>query len=345
MADKRFFDIAGPFTLGQLAEMTGSELSDPVAARITVSDVSPLHVAGAEHIGFLDNKKYVDAFRETKAGACFVRPELAGFAPAGTVCLTHKNPYMAYAIAAAAFYPTPKPVAFRAATAVIDPSAVIGSDCHIGENVVIGANVRLGDRCRIGAAAVIGDGVVIGDDATIHPRVCISHALIGNRVCLHPGVVVGSAGFGFAIDPATGFHSVPQLGRVVIGDDVDIGANSTIDRGAGPDTVIGQGTRLDNLVQIAHNAKLGKYVVMAAQSGVSGSTTVGDYVMIGGQVGIAGHLNIGSFAKIAAQSGIMRDVAPKENVMGSPAVPMKQFMRQVAMQSRLYTRKTQSEEK
>lgn len=344
MADKRFFNIAGPFTLGQLAEMTGSELSDPVAATVTVTDVAPLHDADGTRVSFLDNKNYLEAFKQTRARACFVRPELAGFAPAGTVCLKHKNPYMAYAIAATAFYPEAPALEGRAAGAVIDPTAVIGRDCHIGANAVIGANVKIGDRCRIGALCVIGDGVEIGNDCDILPRVTISHAVIGNRVRLHPGAVIGSAGFGFAIDLATGFKTVPQLGRVIIHDDVDIGANTTVDRGAGPDTVIGQGTRLDNLVQIGHNAKLGKFCVMAAQSGVSGSTEVGDYVMIGGQVGIAGHIKIGSGAKIAAQSGVMRDVEPKSSVMGTPSVPMKQFMRQFATLIQLATKRKHSEE-
>jgi UDP-3-O-[3-hydroxymyristoyl] glucosamine N-acyltransferase len=338
MADKRFFRVAGPFTLGQLAEMTGSVLSDPAAASRSMTDVATLQEANAEKISFLDNKKYVDFFRHTKAGAVFVKPELAAEAPAGTICLTHKNPYKAYALAAQAFYPAEKPRESRASTAVVDPSASIGRDCAVEHGVVIGRNARIGSRCRIQAHAVICDGVEIGDDADIGPNVYISHAIIGNKARIHPGAVIGRQGFGFALDP-TGYVAVPQLGRVIIGDDVEIGANTTIDRGAGPDTEIGQGTRIDNLVQIAHNVKIGKYCVIVAQTGISGSTHLGDYVMTGGQAGLAGHLHIGQGAKIGAQSGIMRDVPAGEEVLGSPALPIRQFMRQFALLGHLAAKK------
>ena len=342
MADKRFFTVAGPFTLGQLAEMTGSVLSDPAAAAKNVVDVATLQEANENKISFLDNKKYADFFRHTKAGAVFVKPELAKDAPSGTVCLTHKNPYKAYALAAQAFYPADKPRASEAPTAVIDPSAKIGADSAIEHGVVIGRNVKIGARCRIQAHAVIRDGVEIGDDADIGPNVYISHAIIGNKARFHPGAVIGRQGFGFALDP-TGYVAVPQLGRVLIGNDVEIGANTTIDRGAGPDTEIGDGTRIDNLVQIGHNVKIGKFCVIVSQTGISGSTHLGDYVMTGGQSGFAGHLHIGNGAKIAAQSGIMRDVPAGEELMGSPAVPIRQFLRQVAMLGRMTTKKGSEE--
>jgi len=342
MADPRFFQKAGPFTLGELAQLTGAVLSDPTAAEKKLIDVAPLQEAGAEHLSFLDNKKYVAFFKATKAGACFVRPELASEAPAGTVCLTHKNPYKAYALAAQAFYPQPKPESFRAPGAVIDPAAVIGADCHIGHGAVIGKGVKIGDRSRIGPLVVIEDNVEIGEDCDIGARVYLTHALVGKKVRVHPGAVIGRPGFGFAIDP-TGYVAVPQLGRVVIGDDVEIGANTTIDRGAGPDTVIGHGTRIDNLVQIGHNVQIGKFCVIVSQTGISGSTQLGDYVMTGGQSGFAGHLKIGAGAKIAAQSGIMRDIPPGGEVMGSPAVPIRQFMRQTAIWSRISLKKGNDE--
>lgn len=343
MADSRFFKTAGPFTLGQLAELTGSDISDPAAAARVVTDVASLQDATADAVSFLDNKKYTDAFRETKAGACFVKPELAGFAPAHTVCLTSKNPYKAYALAAQAFYPADAPVHYRAPSAVIDATAVIGRECSIEDGVIIGKNVKIGDRCRLQAYAVIRDGVEIGDDSDIGPHVCISHALIGKKARFHPGVCIGRQGFGFALDPA-GFVAVPQLGRVVIEDDVEIGAHSTVDRGAGPDTVIGQGTRIDNLVQIGHNVKIGRYCVIVSQTGISGSTQFGDFVMTGGQSGFAGHLKVGSGAKVAAQSGIMRDIPAGEEVMGSPAVPIRQFMRQTAIVNRMAKKKGSNDE-
>lgn len=338
MADRRFFTLAGPFQLGQLADMTGSVLSDSARATMSVTDVAPLDKAEKTHLSFLDNKKYLDLFRKTGAGACFVRPELAAFAPAGMVCLTTSNPYKAYAIAAQAFYPAEALKHFRAPTALIDPSATVGKDCIIEDGAIVGANVTIGNRCRIQAHAVICSGVEIGDDCEIGPHTYMTHALIGSKVRLHPGVCIGRPGFGFAIDPA-GFIAVPQLGRVIIEADVEIGANTTIDRGAGPDTVIGQGTRIDNLVQIGHNVKIGKYCVIVAQVGISGSTQLGDYVMLGGQVGVAGHITIGAGAKIAAQSGLMRDIPAKGEYMGSPAVPIRQGMRQVALLAKMAAKK------
>ena len=342
MADRRFFTLAGPFQLGQLAEMTGSTLSDTTRAGMIISDVATLDTADKACLTFLDNKKYMDLFKQTKAGACFVRPELAQFAPAETVCLMNKNPYKAYAIAAQAFYPQPVQKAYRSPTAAINGTATMGADCVIEDGVVIGANVKIGNRCRIQAHAVIREGVEIGDDCDIGPNTYVTHALIASRVRLHPGACIGRPGFGFAIDPA-GFVSVPQLGRVVIESDVEIGANTTIDRGAGPDTVIGQGTRIDNLVQIGHNVKIGKQCIIVAHVGISGSTQIGDYVMLGGQVGIAGHIKIGSGAKIAAQSGIMRDIPDGGAFMGSPAVPMKQGLRQAALLAKMATKKGSEE--
>jgi UDP-3-O-[3-hydroxymyristoyl] glucosamine N-acyltransferase len=300
--------------------------------------VAPLQDADSSRVSFFDNKKYIEQFRTTKAGAVFVRPELAALAPAGTVCLTHKNPYKAYALAAQAFYPPGKPGAGKAPGAVIDSTAIIGADCSIEHGALIGPRVTIGDRCRIGAHAVIREGVEIGADSDIGAHVHISHALIGRKARIHPGAVIGRQGFGFAIDPA-GYVAVPQLGRVIIGDDVEIGANTTVDRGAGPDTEIGQGTRIDNLVQIGHNVKIGRYCVIVAQTGISGSSQLGDYVMTGGQSGIAGHLSIGAGAKLGAQSGIMRDIEPGEEVLGSPALPIRQFMRQFALLARLAAKK------
>lgn len=343
MADKRFFTVAGPFTLGQLAELTGSVLSDPAAASVVVADVAPLQEAREGQLSFLDNRKYIDYFRHTKAAACFVRPELADQAPAGTVGLQNKNPYKAYAIAAQAFYPAERHREYVAPSAFVDPSAQVGRDCRIEHGALIGRNVRIGNGCRIEAHTVVRDGVEIGDNCDIGANCYITHAIIGANVKLYPGVCVGRAGFGFAIDPA-GYVSVPQLGRVLIEDGVEIGANSCIDRGAGPDTVIGRGTRIDNLVQIGHNVKIGRQCVIVSQTGISGSTQLGDFVMTGGQSGFAGHLKIGAGARIAAQSGVMRDVPAGSEVMGTPAVPIRQFMRQTANAARMSVKKGSTEE-
>jgi UDP-3-O-[3-hydroxymyristoyl] glucosamine N-acyltransferase len=263
---------------------------------------------------------------------------MAGRAPPGMALLIAGEPYKAFARASQAFYPAKPVTPRRAASAVVDPTALVPPDCDIGANVVIEAGVRLGARCEIGANTVIGATVELGDDCRIGANVTLSHCVIGARVVLHPGVRVGQAGFGFAPDPQ-GPVKVPQLGRVVIGDDVDIGANTTIDRGSGHDTVIGAGTMIDNLVQIGHNVVLGRGCVLAGLVGISGSTKLGDYVMVGGQTGFAGHLQIGSAVRIAAQSGVMRDIEPGATVCGSPAVPIGLFMKQVAILQRLARKK------
>lgn len=338
MADARFFRRAGPHSLSALATLTGARLADPASGDRLIEDVAPLESAGPADVTFLDNRKYTDAFAKSRAGAAFIADALASRAPAGMALLISREPYKAFARAAQAFYPPTPVTPGRATGAVIDPTAVVPDDCAIGPNVVIEAAARLGARCQIGPNSVIGPGVELGDDCVVAANVTLSHCVIGARVVLHPGARIGQAGFGFAPD-AAGPVKIPQLGRVIIGDDVDIGANTTIDRGSGHDTVIGPGTMIDNLVQIAHNVVLGRGCILAGQVGISGSTKLGDFVMAGGQAGLAGHLNIGTGARIAAQAGLMKDVAPGETVVGTPAVPAIAFWRQVAMMQRLAKKK------
>ncbi len=340
MSDTRFFTKKGPFTLAELAKVSGATLSDPSAENVQITDVAPLDTANSEQISFLDNRKYVDQFKNSKAGACIVQPKMAAFAPENTVCLLSDLPHKTYALVAQNFYPifTTLHVGI-AATAVIDPTAQIGVGCQIGAGVVIGANVIIGESCHIKANAVIDQGVVIGTNCLIDSNTTLSHCILGDRVVIYPGAQIGQRGFGFAIDPTAGFFTVPQLGRVIIGNDVEVGANTTIDRGAGPDTIIGDGTRLDNLVQIGHNVEIGKYCVMAGQSGISGSTKLGDFVMIGGQAGLAGHINVGTGAQVAGHSGIMRDIDAGANMMGYPAIPIKQFFKQIATLNKMTTKR------
>lgn len=338
MADPRFFKVAGPFTLAQLAEISGAapaEGGDPSARFV---DVAPLDQAGAEQVSFLDNRKYVAAFQASRAGLCVVAPEMADKAPAGMALLLSPDPYRAYARIAQAFYPTPAPEPWVAPTAWIDPAARLGEGCRVEPGAVIGAGAEIGVRCRIGANVVIGQGVSLGDDCTIGANATVSHAVVGSRVNIYPGARIGQDGFGFAMGPQ-GHLKVPQLGRVVIGNNVEIGANTTIDRGAGPDTVIGDGCMIDNLVQIGHNVQLGRGCVIVAQVGISGSTRMGDFVAAGGQAGITGHLKIGTGAKIAAQAGVMRDIGPGETVGGAPAVPMADWLRQSALLGKMARKK------
>jgi UDP-3-O-[3-hydroxymyristoyl] glucosamine N-acyltransferase len=232
------------------------------------------------------------------------------------------------------FYPIVPAVGGIDANAHIDPSAELGEGCAVAAGAVIGARASLGRDCRIGANAVVGPGVVLGDGCSIHAGATVSHALVGKRVVLYPGVRIGQDGFGFAMDPA-GHVRIPQLGRVIIGDDVEIGANTTVDRGSGPDTIIGSGTMIDNLVQIGHNVEIGRGCVIVSQAGISGSTKIGDHVTIAGHTGIAGHLTIGEGARVAGCSGVFRDVPAGAQMVGFPAVPSRQFFRQIKTLERL----------
>ncbi len=332
--DSRFFARTGPHRLAALAAAAGATLAEDAPAGAEFDSVAPLQRAGPRSVSFLDNRRYAPLLETTRAGAVIIHPELASRVPAGCAPILTKEPYAAWARVAALFHPPPPPRPGRHPSAVIDPAAVIDPTAEIGPLAVIGAGAEIGPRCRIGPGAVIGDGVVIGPDSRIGPLASISHALLGARVAIYPGARIGQDGFGFAVTDA-GFLTVPQLGRVIIEDDVEIGANTTIDRGSAQDTVIGAGSRLDNLVQIGHNVRIGRNCILVAQSGISGSTELGDFVVAGGQAGLTGHLRIGRKARIGAQAGVMSDVAEGADVVGSPAQPVREFFRQVAVLRKL----------
>ena len=351
MADPRFFTNTGALPLAVIAGKIGAEirLAGGVSYDVTsvlVHDVAPLSLADSNSISFFDNKKYLDEFKTSKAGFCITQPKYAGVAPVGMTLLVTDSPYAAYATLAQLFYPESLKSGLDVAGAVADsrfqgaaihPSVTIGQNVRISHGAVIGANVQISDSVYIGANVVIGKGVVIGENTCIDGNTTISHALIGQGVRIYAGAQIGQDGFGFA-PTKTGFFTVPQLGRVILEDGVFVGSNTTIDRGAGPDTVIGQGARIDNMVQIAHNVRLGKGCIVVAQVGIAGSTIIGDYVQIGGQTGIAGHVKIGNRVQIAANSGVFRDIADGEVVSGVPAVGFKQHMRQIAVLQKMAER-------
>lgn len=342
MADTRFFTQAVPHSLAEIASVGECVLAPGVDGTVKLSDVRPLKTADAEHLAFLDNAKYKADFKASKAGACIVAADMVPDAPAGMALLVSKNPYRSYALAATLFYPRHEGDEGISPAAHIDPAASIGRGPSIGPGVVIGAGARIGNYVRIEANTVIGPGVVIGDDSWIGPQVTLSHCVLGMRVRVHAGARIGQDGFGFALGPQ-GHVPVPQLGRVIIEDFVNIGANTTIDRGAGPDTVIGQGAVIDNLVQIGHNVKIGKGCVIVAQTGVSGSTVVDDFVVLGGQAGVAGHLHIGAGARVAAQSGVTKDIPAGQDVVGFPAAPRREYWKDAARLKKLLSKPTGKE--
>lgn len=327
MADPRFYHRAGPFDAASLAELTGSDVSGGSPDR-EFEDVAPLQSATSEQVSFIDNPKYLDAFRRTEAGAVVVHPDRREMAPEGCLLLLNPDPYRAYAVIATAFYPDEIEEPSIAPGAHVHATARVADGCRVDPGAVIGAHSVIGPGSWIGANTVIGEAVEIGARGRVGANVTISHAIIGNAVRILPGTCIGQDGFGYAMGPS-GHQKVPQLGRVIIGDGTEIGANVTIDRGAGPDTIIGRGAIIDNLVQIAHNVVVGDGCVIVAQVGISGSTELGRGVVLAGQVGVAGHLKIGDGATVTAQSGVMHDIPAGAVMFGSPAVPKTEAIRQL----------------
>lgn len=316
MPDSRFFLTPAPLTLRSILKLTGAVVDEGVDTARTFVSVAPLQLASAENISFLDNTKYVSQLPETQAGACFVRTKYADKVPAGTLALITDDPYAAYALTAQEFYPTAQKDSYIHPTAVVDDTACIGKYCYIDAHAVIGPGVQVGDNVRIGANSTV------------------THAILGSNIIIHRGVHIGQDGFGFA-PTKQGMVKVPQLGRVMVGDDVEIGSGTCIDRGAGPDTIIGRGTKIDNLVQIAHNVVIGTYCVIVAQVGIAGSAVIEDGVMIGGHSGIAGHITVGKNARLAAFSAAMKNIPPGETHGGAPAMPLKECFKQIAVLNKL----------
>ncbi|MDR3420479.1 MAG: UDP-3-O-(3-hydroxymyristoyl)glucosamine N-acyltransferase [Xanthobacteraceae bacterium] len=335
-----FFPTSHELTIREIVALTRAvpRLGVPLDRRI--GNIAPLDTARAGDITYLDNAKYLDALAVTRAGACLVVPRFEGAAPNNLAVLVTAEPHRAFVAVARALFPSAlRPSSLfggtgRARSAQVHASAHVEAGVTIDPLAVIGPDAEIGAGTLISAGAVIGPGVAIGRDCAIGAGATILHALIGDRVVIHSGVRIGQDGFGYLPSPQ-GHQKIPQTRRVIIQDDVEIGANATIDRGSTRDTVIGEGTKIDNLVQIAHNVTVGRRCLIAAQTGISGSSQVGDFVMMGGQVGLADHVTIGDGAMLAAQSGFMSDVPPGGRFMGSPAQPAREYMKGIALLRRL----------
>ena len=304
----------------------GRVVGDP--ARI-VRGVNSLELAGPDDLSFIVAPKNLDAALQSKA-SCLIAPD--GCAATEKTLIIAANPKAAFAAIVGLFHAPVRPPAGIHPSAVIDPSAVVSPEASIGPQATIGAGARIGARASLGASVAVGAGTLIGDDTIIHPNVTIYPGMrIGARCIIHAGVVIGSDGFGFVMDGGR-YVKIPQLGTVLIEDDVEIGANCTIDRATFGSTVIKRGTKLDNLVHIAHNVTVGEHATFSAQVGVAGSSTIGNYVVLGGQVGVADHADIGDKVVAGGQAGIITNqhIKPGEVVWGTPARPVHEAKRQIA---------------
>ncbi len=340
MTDPVFFAPSRLFSVSEIADLTGAKLVDPAHGERRVTGIASATQGGEGKLVFVEGKRNAKLLDGITAAAVLCTDDLAAHVPGGIAILLTPKPQWAFALAGRRIYPAaarPQPLTGETG---ISARAVLSDDAHIEEGVlieagaVIGPGVAIGTGSVIAANAVIGASSQIGRECFIGPCATIQNALIGNRVVIHGGAQIGREGFGFVAGPR-GAERLPQIGRVIIQDDVEIGANTTVDRGALADTVIGEGTKIDNLVQIAHNARIGRFCLIAGNVGLSGSVTLEDGVQLGGGVGIADHLTIGAGAQLAAGSGLMHDIPAGERWAGYPAMPFNQKAREIAALRRL----------
>jgi UDP-3-O-[3-hydroxymyristoyl] glucosamine N-acyltransferase len=348
MSDPVFFRRALELTIADIVGLTGASVDAAVDLSQRIDSVAPLDAAGPGTLVFLDNPKYADDLAATRASACLVQPRYRHLVPVGTAALVTREPYSAFAIVLGRLFPAAlRPSTIHpeenSAGAHVHPDARLETGVVVDPGVVVGPRAEIGAGTMLAANTTIGPDVRIGRQCSIGPNATVLNALIGDRVILHPGVRIGQDGFGFAMGPS-GHRKVPQIGRVIIQDDVEIGANSTVDRGANRDTCIGEGTKIDNLVQIGHNVVIGRHCVIVSQVGISGSCAIDDFVVIAGQAGLVGHLHVGKGAQIGAASGVMRDVAPGERVAGAPAQPVKDWLRGIALLRKLAARQEKAKD-
>lgn len=322
-------------SLGEIVDFVGGHYAG--TRDLLITTVASLTDATADQLSFLSNRKYASQLAQTNAGAVLVPKNLEG---ENDRWIRVDDPYFAISRIMTRWFgarPMPKGISPKASIA---PSARLGTNVAVGNFVTIGDDVVLGNNVTIFQGASIEAGSIIGDDCIIYPNVVVYDATrIGRRCVIHAGVIIGSDGYGFAMHKGK-HHKIPQIGIVRIEDDVEIGAGTTIDRAALGETVIGEGTKIDNLVQIGHNVKIGKHCLLVSQVGIAGSTELGDYVSVAGQSGFSGHLKIGNRVQVAAKSAVLEDVPDDTKVMGSPALPFNEFARRRAALKRLAKRKS-----
>jgi UDP-3-O-[3-hydroxymyristoyl] glucosamine N-acyltransferase len=328
-------------TVAEIISLTGAQSGQSATLSHLITDVAPVDLAGLGDLTFVENSKYAEALTTTRASACLMPQRFEGHAPEGLIVLHTQQPYRAFVAVHRKLYPQSLRPASMFETdgifegATVHPTARLESDVTVDPGAVIGPRAEIGAGSIIGANAVIGPDVTVGRDCGIGAGCTIVHTLIGDRVAIHPGCRIGQDGFGYTEDAAQ--QKIPQTGRVIIQNDVEIGAGTTIDRGGIRDTVIGEASKIDNLCQVGHNVQIGRHCVVVALSGLSGSVTLEDYALLGGAVGLAPHATIGKGARVMARSGVMGHVPPGETWGGYPAKPRMQWMRQEATLSRLTT--------
>ena len=329
-----FFNRAGPFPLWLIAETIGAELIGAHDGATMITDVRSLRDAGTNDVAFFENRKYAAQLAVTKARACILASTDAARVPHETAALTTAKPYEAFARALTLFYAD----ALRSKAAgspaeeggrLIHPSAEIAEGVTIEPGAVIGREAVIGAGSTIAAGATVGFRVVLGADCYVGSGATVTHARCGKGVIIHAGARIGQDGFGFAMS-GKGHLKVPQIGCVIIGDNVEIGANTTIDRGSLSDTIIGEGTKIDNQCQIAHNVVIGRHCILVAQTGIAGSSELGDFVVMGARSGVLGHVKIGNGAQIAGMAHVKNDVEPGARMGGTPARPFQEWAREVA---------------
>ena len=336
MTEPMFFKRNAGLTVSEIISLTGAVPRQGAILERRITNVAPLDRAGPHDLTFFDKIKFMSQLSATQTMVCLTSERMTAHVPPAISALCCADPYRAFVMVARVLFPdSMRPSSLFETRGVVPGahvhhSARLESDVTIDPGAVVGPRAEIGARTVIAASAIVGPEVRIGRDCTIGAGAAITHALIGDRVIIHSGVRIGQDGYGYMAG-ANGQEKIPQLGRVIIQDDVEIGANTTIDRGSIRDTMIGEGCKIDNLVQIGHNVQIGRHCILAGQAGIAGSATLGDYVILGGRAAISDHLTVGEGAVLGGGSAVIGNVPPGARWGGHPALPAREWMRGVAV--------------